>query len=96
VIALSARKGPIDTQEITDRLNDCPDIDRKKVFIDGKHEAYFIYITEQIDKDILQRDFVSYILKMDLGQLSDKTFVHNIPCCEIHLLYSADDVIKMF
>lgn len=56
-------KGPIDTQEIIDRLTDCPDIDKKKVFIGGKYEAYFIYITGQIDKDIIQRDFISNIVK---------------------------------
>lgn len=91
---LTKVKGPIDTQEIINRLTDCPDIDKKKVFICGKHEAYFIYITGQIDKDIIQRDFISIIMRMDLEQLSDKINVHNIPCCETQLLYSVDEVIK--
>ncbi|NLO99865.1 MAG: spore germination protein, partial [Clostridiaceae bacterium] len=87
-------KGPIDTQEIIDRLTDCPDIDKKKVFIGGKYEAYFIYITGQIDKDIIQRDFISNIMGMELEQLSNTINIHNIPCCEIKIINSADDAIK--
>lgn len=85
--------GLINPQEIKNRFNDCPDIDIKKVFVDGEYEAFFIYITGQIDKDIVQRDFLSNILEMKLEQLSDENKVHNIPCCEVQLLYSVDEAI---
>ncbi len=87
-------RGAIDTQSIIKRLTDCPDIDIKKIFIDGKHEAFFIYITGQIDKNINQRDFLGPIIGMSLEQLSDKIAVSNVPCCEIKLLYDTDEVIN--
>lgn len=87
-------RGPIDSQEIIKRLCDCPDIEKKKVFIDGKHESFFIYITGQVNKDLFQRDFLSVIIGMSLEQLSDSITVHNIPCCETKLVYSADDAIS--
>lgn len=86
-------RGPIDPQEIIKRLNECPDIDKKKVFINGKHEAFFIYLTGQVDIDIIQRDFFSIIIGMNLEQLSDKIAVHNIPCCEIELIHGVDEAI---
>lgn len=86
-------KGLIDPQVIIKRLNECPDIDIKKVFIDGKHEACFIYISGQVNTDIIQRDFFSTIIGMNLEQLSDKIAVHNIPCCEIKLIHGTDEAI---
>ncbi|MGI6085489.1 MAG: spore germination protein [Acetivibrionales bacterium] len=87
-------RGPIDPQEIIKRLSDCPDIEKKKVFIEGKHESFFIYITEQVNKDLVQRDFLSAIIGMSLEQLSDSVTIHNIPCVETELVYSADDAIS--
>lgn len=70
MLILSA--GPIDINMIRNRLTDCPDIDMKQVYIEGRHEAYFIYITDQVDKDIVQRDFMRPVLNMSLEQLSDQ------------------------
>ncbi|MGI6623354.1 MAG: spore germination protein [Acetivibrionales bacterium] len=86
--------GPIDIQELKNRLTDCPDIDMKQVHIEEKHEAYFIYIVDQVDKDIVQRDFMKSILNMSLEHLSDKMYVNNIPCCEIKFLYDTEEVIN--
>lgn len=94
MFVMSKGKGPIDPKEVIKRLNECPDIDKKKVHIEGKYEAYFIYITGQVNTDIIQRDFIRTIIAMSLEQLSDKIAVHNIPCCEIELIHGVDEVIN--
>lgn len=79
---------------ITERLQGCPDIIQKKVYIDGNQEASFFYIESLIDKDLLQRDFIRPILSMSLDQLYNEQDIHNLPCLETDLLYDNDAVIK--
>lgn len=62
VIILRKRKEQkIDLPSIRERIKDCPDIIQKNVYIDNLHEAYFFYIKENIDRDLIQRDFISHI-----------------------------------
>lgn len=90
----STSAGPIDINMIKNRLTDCPDIDMKQVYIESRHEAYFIYITDQVDKDIVQRDFMKPVMEMSLEQLSEQKQVNNLPCCEIKFLYDTEEALN--
>ncbi|HEY9059089.1 MAG TPA: spore germination protein [Pseudobacteroides sp.] len=83
----------IDLQLIRAELTDCPDIVQKKVYISRKHEAYFIYIGDMVDKDLIQRDFIRPIVFMSIEELSNKSKLLNIPCYEINLLYDSTEII---
>lgn len=86
--------GKIDLKVLDQKLLDCPDIIRKNVTIGDKDEAYFIYISEFVNRDIVQRDFIRPIMSMTLEQLADEQNVRNLPCVETKLLYNTDEVIK--
>ncbi len=92
----SSRNGakPIDLNLIKEKLKDCPDIIQKKVFIDGNHEAYFIYIKEIVNIDLLQRDFIRPIISLSLKELSNNNTLHNLPCNELTLLHDFNTIIK--
>ncbi len=83
----------IKIESIDGKIADCPDIIRKKVYIGNRTEAYFIYLGELIDKDILQRDFIKPILSMSLKELSETKNIINLPCVETKLLYSLEEVV---
>ncbi len=78
---------------IDEKLIDCPDIIRKKVYIENRTEAYFLYVGELINKDVLQRDFMKPILSMSIKQLSEIKNLDNLPCVEIKVLRTIDEVI---
>ncbi|MBC8063009.1 MAG: spore germination protein, partial [Clostridiaceae bacterium] len=76
-------------QFINEKLLDCPDIIRKKVYIDNKYEAYFIYINGLVDNDLLQRDFIKPIVSMKLEELSNSHTILNLACFETTLIYDS-------
>lgn len=95
VIVLFKKKGPgIDLSLIYERIKDCPDIRQKNAFIEDKHEAWFFYIHENIDKDLLQRDFISPIINMTYKQLSDVKAVKSIPNGSIKLVYDTNEAVR--
>lgn len=83
----------ITMKSIDEAIIDCPDIIRRKVYIDSQYEAFFLFIDEIIDHDILQRDFIIPISNMSLKQLSNKTNIHNIPCSDLTILYDINEVL---
>jgi len=84
----------IDLKHINECLQDCPDIVRKQVFIDNDQQAVFFYIDGLADFNLIQRDFINPITKMELKQLSDKARVNNLPCNETSLIYDSKEVIE--
>ncbi|HAA24913.1 MAG TPA: hypothetical protein DCE11_02160, partial [Ruminiclostridium sp.] len=84
----------IDLLLIQEKLKNCPDLKQKNVFIEEKHEAWFFYIYQNIDNDLLQRDFISPIINMTYKQLSDIKTVKNIPNGSIKLVYTTDEAVK--
>lgn len=85
---------PFDIHLIKQRLNDCPDIIQRTVYIDGKYEAFFFYISNHIDKDLIQRDFMRVILSKRLDELTDSWTIQNLPCSELVLVYGLDEVLS--
>jgi spore germination protein len=95
VIVLRKKKERrIDLLLIQEKLKNCPDLKQKNVFIEEKHEAWFFYIYQNIDNDLLQRDFISPIINMTYKQLSDIKTVKNIPNGSIKLVYTTDEAVK--
>ncbi|MFZ5989630.1 MAG: spore germination protein [Bacillota bacterium] len=86
--------GGIDLKSINEKLLDCPDIIRKKVHIEGKYEAYFIYIKELVDNGLIQRDFIRPIVSMSLEELSNSNNVQNLPCIQTTILYDSKAVVE--
>lgn len=84
----------IDLSIIQERIKDCPDIIQKGVYIENQHEACFFYIKENIDRNLVQRDFIEPVLNMTYKQLSDIKAVTNLPNGSIKLVYDNDEVIN--
>ncbi|HEY8499670.1 MAG TPA: spore germination protein [Clostridia bacterium] len=84
----------IDLTLIQEKLNDCPDVKQKNVFIEERHEAWFFYIHENIDNDLIQRDFISPIINMTYKQLSDVKAVKNLPNGSIKLVYGTNEAVR--
>ena len=84
----------ISIRVLNERLQDCPDIIQKQVYIDNNQEASFFFIESLIDKNLLQRDFISPVLGMSLDQLYCEKDIHNLPCLETTLLYDNDAIIE--
>jgi hypothetical protein len=61
IILRKKKEQRIDLPLIQERIKDCPDVKQKNVFIDDHHEAWFFYIHENIDNDLIQRDFISLL-----------------------------------
>jgi spore germination protein len=83
----------IDFEVIKKTLKDCPDVVAKKVFIENQYIAFFLFVEEIINQDILQRDFIKPVSTMSLNQLSKEVNIHNLPCSEIYVLYDANEVL---
>ena len=83
----------IDKKIIDEALSNCPDIVRRKVFIDNQHEAFFIYIRGLADANLIQRDFIGPVVAMSFGQIANQVDIYNIPCAELNLLYDATEVV---
>lgn len=84
----------INIKGINEKLQDCPDILQKKVYIENNQEASFFFIESLIDKNLLQRDFISPVIAMSLDQLCNEKDIRNLPCLETTLLYDNDTVIE--
>ena len=83
----------IDLEYINEKLQDCPDIIQKKVYIEEQKEAFFFYIDGLTDNNLIQRDFIHPIVSMNLEQLSNEMNMHNLPCNETTLLYDSEAVV---
>ncbi len=83
-----------DVAFIHERFMDSPDIIQKEVYMDRLHEACFIYVQGLVDKDLVQRDFISPILKMSMEELSDPVCAKNLPCREVTLQHTADEAVN--
>lgn len=79
--------------EIEDRLQDCPDVMKRKVFISDNKEAYFIFAKDIVDIDLLQRDFMNPILSMDYNELISKSNIEKLPASDIKFCYNFDSVM---
>ena len=84
----------INLKVIDEKLLDCPDIIRKKVHIDGKYEAYFIYIGKFVEKNLIQRDFIRPIVSMSFEELSNRINILNLPCLQTNLLYDSESIVE--
>jgi hypothetical protein len=84
----------IDFELIKKALADCPDIIAKKVFIEKQYSAFFLFMQQTANQDIIQRDFIKPVSTMSLSQLSNEVNIHNLPCSEVSVLYDADAVLK--
>ncbi|MCX7922602.1 MAG: spore germination protein [Clostridia bacterium] len=83
----------IDLKYINENLQDCPDVIRKKVYIDNRQGAFFYFLEGLTDKDLIQRDFINPIVEMSLRELSNEMNIHNLPCNKTTLLHDSQAVI---
>lgn len=90
----SLQSSNIDIKYIDEQIQDCPDIIRRKVFLDNQQEAFFFYIEELVDQDLLYRDFIRPILALNLKELSDEMFVQNLPSNKTSLIYDSKKVVE--
>jgi hypothetical protein len=90
----SGGTGNIDLKVIDEMIRDCPDIIHKKVCIDGRYEGYFIFIKELVDKNLLHRDFISPIVSMRFGELSNSDKIQNLINIKVTLLYDSEKVVE--
>jgi hypothetical protein len=94
IVMDSKTTGRITLKAIKDAIVDCPDIVMKKVYIENQYEAFFLYVRELSNHDIVQRDFISPVSHMNLEQLSNVINIHNIPCGDLSILYGSSEVVE--
>lgn len=85
--------GTIELEYINEKIVDCPDIIRKKVYIENKHEGYFLYIHGLTDNNLMQRDFISPVVTMKLDELTDENNIYNLASSTTDLLYDSKSVV---
>lgn len=88
------RSGSIDIGRILAELDDCPDIIRRKVYVDGTREAYFFYVDNFVDRNLIERDFIRPILAMSYEELKQKVNLENLPCVEVKILHDTETILK--
>lgn len=84
----------IDIKGIAAKLQDCPDIVQKKIYIENIQEGSFFFIESLTDKDLLQRDFIQPILAMSLDQLTRESNLYNLPCMDTSLIYDNNAIVE--
>lgn len=84
----------MDIKVINEGLMDCPDIIRKKIYIDNKYEGLFIYLNEVIDHNLIYMNFIKPLSQMSLEQLSNKYNVYNNCPTQIEILKDSASVIQ--
>jgi spore germination protein len=95
VVSMDAKKiNLIDLKHIKDAIVDCPDIVEKRIYIDNKHEAFFLFIEETLNHDVIQRDFMRPLSSMNLEQITNEINIYNLPCTEIALLRDTNTVLE--
>lgn len=75
-------------------FSDCPDIIRRKVYLNGHIEGYFIFIEDLINPDLLQRDFMSPIFSMTYKELCSENTMRLLPVSNIELYYDINSIIN--
>lgn len=83
----------IDLASVQEKLQECPDIIQKKIYIENQQEAFFFYIEDLVDIGLLQRDFINPVVSMDIERLSQEAHIYNLPCNDTTLLYDIETVI---
>jgi hypothetical protein len=84
----------IDFEAIKKELGDCPDIVAKKIFIENRYTAFFLFMEETLNQDVIQRDFIKPVSAMKLSELSKEINIHNLPCSQISVLYDTNMVLE--
>lgn len=84
----------IDFQLIKNELKDCPDFVAKKVFIENQYAAFFLFMEQTANQDVIQRDFIRPVSAMTISELSNEVNIYNLPCSEISLLYDTNTVLE--
>jgi len=80
-------------EEIDNEIIDCPDIIRKKVYLNGRKEACFYYIEGLVDKDLVERDFIRPIISMDFRNLANEKNVINISGTKVSVITDFETAI---
>lgn len=88
--------GSIDNvmKEVNSSFFDCPDIIQKKVYIDSDREAYFIYVEGLVNKDLVQRDFIAPLLRLDFEILNNEIQILNQPGFQVTLVKDIHEMIQ--
>ncbi|MBK1811156.1 spore germination protein [Clostridium sp. YIM B02505] len=86
-------KSSINLKYIEAALNECPDIIKKVVYIEGQYEGFFIYMKEIVNYDVTQRDFIKPITALKLKDLTEEKNINNIPSSIISFLHSTEEVL---
>lgn len=79
---------------LEDKLKECPDIVWQKKCLQGRVEAYFIYVEGLVDVDLVQRDFVKPLLQIDYECAKSKSIEELIPLFKIAKYKDMDLVLK--
>lgn len=79
---------------IEESFSDCPDVVRRKVYLENNIEGYFIFIEELINPDLLQRDFMNPILSMSYEELCNENIVRNVPVSNIEFYCDINSIIS--
>lgn len=79
---------------VNNKFTDCPDLIKKRVYSSDDREAYFIYMESLVDKDLVQRDFITPLLALDYGALLNEVYVKSQIGTEIFIINDINRMIR--
>ncbi|WP_411680506.1 spore germination protein [Clostridium thailandense] len=76
------------------KLNDCPDVIWKRIYLNNNKEGYFIYIEGLVDVNLTQRDFINPIILMKYEEILNQKNIENIPASNIYFVYDLNEILQ--
>lgn len=81
--------------KIQNEYTDAPDLKVKKVTLQSNITGYFVYIDGIIDVDVVQRDFITPILRLSDEYLSKPELIDELPISNTLVHYDITEVVKV-
>lgn len=78
---------------LEETFKDCPDLIKRKVFLNKGRKGCFLYLQGIIDIDLVQRDFINPILSLKDDDLTDIAIIERIVAADIDRYHDLSSVI---
>ncbi|SNT22390.1 spore germination protein [Anaerovirgula multivorans] len=79
---------------LEEAFSDCPDLIKRKIFLNKDRQGCFLYLNGIVDMDLVQRDFINPILSLKDDDLVDKDIIERIVAADIDCHHDLSSVIK--
>ncbi len=78
---------------IEEAFKDCPDLIKRKVFLNNSTEGCILYLKGIVNIDLVQRDFINPILSLKEENLTDITILGSVSASNVDCYYDFSSII---